>query len=441
MNRNPTLASSLLLLLQLLVLLQLQHTCQYQLMRAVRTRLRLRMAVPTFSTALSKPAIAYDWREGRNWASVESFYQSLMGLPVEKLPPFLRGGGRDGDKEGEECGVYTLTDIQALNQAGHVGGEFLSLNERYSGHSARKNYALSMGYVGSAYFGFQSTPQKNAVEDELRVCLKTLGFGAQGLTVAGRTDKGVTAFSQVVSFASSLQNLSAQVMLEQLRETEPVLAGKMAFFDLARVPKSYNARSSAKWRRYIYILPLRKDGQDHIDVDHMNAILEPLVNKSLPYNALAFGEQYNVGQGLKDHCTLLKAKCFYMDLHSASATRSPSPLDISGMSEPVMVVELVGDRFLRRMVRILLATAAHASMAKEQVQDKDFNVLIDIALSNERSRAQYALPGAGLCFAGVGYNCFQLATFQFQSKAWAAAAAAAFSSAPLSPAPEPPPEP
>ena len=101
-----------------------------------------------------------------------------------------------------------------------------------------------------------------------------------------------------------------------------------------------------------------------------------------------------------------------------------------GMQQPALRIELVGNRFLRRMVRILLATAvleassspssssssspSPSPSSAEQGQDE---ALVDICLSGDRRLAAYPLPGTGLCFAGVGFDAPSLAFYKFQPAA------------------------
>ena len=91
----------------------------------------------------------------------------------------------------------------------------------------------------------------------------------------------------------------------------------------------------------------------------------------LPYNAFAFKEDRSIGCG--DLCILHTARAHIMshtDFYSLSSKQPPiksveeldtaalPPLDamqsLYESSNKVMCVELVGDRFLRRMVRILV---------------------------------------------------------------------------------------
>jgi tRNA pseudouridine(38-40) synthase len=338
----------------------------------------------------------------------------------------------------------TLDEVAHM---GVIGGEFTSKNERYTGKSCRKTFAVEMGYVGFLFKGWQkqsasSEQQQSAVEDEVRRLLRDSQVaGAGSLTVAGRTDKGVSACSQVFSFTTTSSQTEHEILSSLRASLASAKIDGLAVYDVRRVPKSFNARSSATWRRYLYLLPLRDDGGDaSLDVQRLSGLLSALQRRGeLPYDAFSFGELNDCGQGRRDRCTLLQTSVGFVDLLApASASASSSSTDPAamagvrqspeGMQQPALRIELVGNRFLRRMVRILLATAvleassspssssssSPSSSSAEQGQDE---ALVDICLSGDRRRAAYPLPGTGLCFAGVGFDAPSLAFYKFQPAA------------------------
>ena len=105
--------------------------------------------------------------------------------------------------------------------------------------------------------------------------------------VAGRTDKGVSAISQVISFSTTRQtkrDVTREDVLTAFRESEACKKGRIVALDCQRVPKMFNARSSAKWRRYVYLFPIERlatsssfadDGGIifDVDVDRMDRML------------------------------------------------------------------------------------------------------------------------------------------------------------------------
>jgi len=68
-------------------------------------------------------------------------------------------------------------------------------------------------------------------------------------------------------------------------------------------------------------------------------------------------------------------------------------------SEPVMVVELVANRFVRKLVRVLVATAA-----REAAAGAADDVLLALAATRERAATAAPAPPQGLFLAGVGYG-------------------------------------
>jgi tRNA U38,U39,U40 pseudouridine synthase TruA len=89
------------------------------------------------------------------------------------------------------------------------------------------------------------------VEDDLRDCL------GRTFMAAGRTDKGVSALSQVISFYVNKDHLlDEKTLLEQIQSHPAIQSGRLAVFDCQTVPRKFHALFSATWRRYMYLYPL-----------------------------------------------------------------------------------------------------------------------------------------------------------------------------------------
>lgn len=139
-----------------------------------------------------------------------------------------------------------------------------------------------------------------------------------------------------------------------------------------------------------------------------------LQGKALSYNGFAFREARDSGEGKSDVCVLMVATAKVVDLatglvmtddNNTGMTRccllcsfrgydlvsyfnmwllslSRGISDDPTSSTPSLAIELVGDRFLRRMVRILAATAIRESVLSEDQRDVD--VLLKICHSGDR---------------------------------------------------------
>ncbi len=89
---------------------------------------------------------------------------------------------------------------------------------------------------------------------------------------------------------------------------------------------------------------------------------------------------------------------------SASGRRSSARAD-PAQGCGALLVELVGSRFLRRMVRVLVATALRESIpGAGRVAGGGADALVQLAQEQDRSATALPAPAAGLCFAGVGYG-------------------------------------
>jgi tRNA U38,U39,U40 pseudouridine synthase TruA len=185
--------------------------------------------------------------------------------------------------------------------------------------------------------------------------------------------------------------------LHALQSCPAAKAGRLAFFECERVPRKFNARSHATWRRYTYIFPLKWTTPPRspepgfgagIELPWLNTLLSHLEDRPLPYNAYAYGPLRTGAQGLRDTCTLFRARA------TAVALRERGSCD-------AVAVELVGSRFLRRMVRILVATALREA---RRTPRSSVDRLKRIALDGNRDAAALALPPHGLVLCGVGYD-------------------------------------
>jgi len=150
-----------------------------------------------------------------------------------------------------------------------------------------------------------------------------------------------------------------------------------------------------------------KDEDEYdVDVEVVNRILNKLQGKALAYNGFAYKENREStgvdGTGRGDICTLEIARAFVVNLESLREREQ---------SVPAICIELVGNRFLRRMVRVLVATVIREAVMRERERDED--VLLKICDTRTRDRASYSLSGVGLCLCGVGYDINDLSIDRF----------------------------
>ncbi len=107
-------------------------------------------------------------------------------------------------------------------------------------------------YDGTGFAGWQVQPQVRTVQGELQSALSLLARRPVKVYGAGRTDAGVHAMGQVISFA-----WAPQVDLDWLRSRLCKMLGPEVLVDRVEVaPPDFHARWSACGKRYAYVLHL-----------------------------------------------------------------------------------------------------------------------------------------------------------------------------------------
>ncbi len=216
----------------------------------------------------------------------------------------------------------------------------------------RRFYAMRLWYEGSRFRGFQRQPGLPTVQEALEDGLRRAGVRAH-LFAAARTDAGVHALAQVVSFA-----VRAALDVEALRrELNATLPDGMAVVEVWRAPGTFHARASARSRTYVYLvgeevppglapyawcLPDTRAFPDlprgRLDPAPMCAALAHAVG---PHDFAGFARAAPRAGTTR---TLLRA-----EVHSASWA-------------PLHAVVLEGTGFVRAMVRNLVGTAVAAGL-------------------------------------------------------------------------------
>ena len=312
-----------------------------------------------------------DWT---NWSLASRFWKSIMNTPPDRLPSYIKG-----DK------LYGLSDMKAANEACQRG-EMRSKNS-YFDH--KKTYAITFGYDGTKFNGYQSQRNNDstwAVEDSLK-----RAFKGHHLTVAGRTDRGVNAISQIVSFVSSIDNIDLLAM-KNFSVDPSVINGDISIYNICRVPRKFNARATATWRRYLYIVPLNRPYD--VDIHFTSDVLLKLQGKVLPYNAFAYNEDRTTGEGLQDLCTLYRCHTYLTDLsdplyeaHDIHTTPVSAHI-LDTLTTPALCIELVGTRFLRQMVRRLVSTAIREALITN-ADKRNVNILPELCHAGDRYLRAY----------------------------------------------------
>ena len=108
---------------------------------------------------------------------------------------------------------------------------------------------LVVAYDGSAFRGFAANEGVTTVGGTLTEALTTVLAHPVEITCAGRTDKGVHARAQVVTFDADARRVDPVLLMKSLNA---MCGPTIAVTDVAVVPDDFDARFSAVGRRYRY---------------------------------------------------------------------------------------------------------------------------------------------------------------------------------------------
>lgn len=117
-------------------------------------------------------------------------------------------------------------------------------------------WKITLEYDGSGFCGWQSQPNGKGVQNLVETALAAADGGHRKTSVAGRTDAGVHATGQICSVELE-KDWSAHRLISALnfyfRKSSKVAALKAEL-----MPDNFDARFSAKGRKYLFIIQNRK---------------------------------------------------------------------------------------------------------------------------------------------------------------------------------------
>ena len=109
-------------------------------------------------------------------------------------------------------------------------------------------YQLILAYDGTDFFGFQRQGNTRTVQQVVEKALSELGWQEETILFAGRTDSGVHANGQVISFSLDWQHTDADL----LNALNARLPSDAAVRDITQVKAEFHPRYDATSRSYVY---------------------------------------------------------------------------------------------------------------------------------------------------------------------------------------------
>ena len=248
---------------------------------------------------------------------------------------------------------------------------------------------LVVAYDGSTYHGFAINAGVATVAGSLTDAIGRVLRTPVVLTGAGRTDAGVHAWGQVVTFDAPADRLD---LVRLQRSVNGLCGPSIVVREAAIVSPDFDARHSATWRRYRY----------------------RVLNVAVPDPFLA-RTTWHVAEPLDRRAMLLACDPLIGEHDFTSFCRRPKVTDgfdppsmrrqviDATWSEPsvdgVLTFEVRANAFCHQMVRSVVGTLVDVGLGRRRAGE-----LTGILRARDRQATGQVAPPHGLCLWEVGYR-------------------------------------
>jgi tRNA pseudouridine38-40 synthase len=239
----------------------------------------------------------------------------------------------------------------------------------------------TLGYRGTRFAGWGIQPHKPT----LQAAVETALAGALGhpvrVTAAGRTDAGVHADGQVISFDTS-STITPEGLHQVIRRYLP---DDVWFHDVSCVPGDFDARRSARRRWYRYALwrhatpPAAWHGRALVHHD--------------PLDIRAMREASRHLLGRHDFASLVTRPS-----EPTSTARTVFAADWLEVSPSLLLFEICADAFLKQMVRTIVGSLLWVGSGRWTPHD-----FVEALQAVDRRAAGPNVPAVGLSLHRIEY--------------------------------------
>ena len=242
------------------------------------------------------------------------------------------------------------------------------------------NIKLTVEYDGTNYHGWQIQPNCESIQGVLEQAVSTFLRTPTRVTGSGRTDAGVHALGQVVSFATEKELQPHRIRRALNALTPPDITIK----EVGIVPESFDPRRDARSRVYEYRI-LNRPTPSPFHLNRAWHLHEPL-------NVKAMRAAISCLLGEHDFSSFRAAGC-----DSAHPNRTVYWTTLEQHGE-LLVYTIEATAFLRHMVRNIMGTLVQVGSGARSVDW--FRELLPV---RDRTKAGETAPAHGLFLMEVKY--------------------------------------
>jgi tRNA pseudouridine38-40 synthase len=240
-------------------------------------------------------------------------------------------------------------------------------------------------YEGTGFAGWAAQPERRTVEGVLTEALSTVLRGPVKMSVAGRTDSGVHASGQVVSFQADTELMPSLISYK----TTAVLPKDVALRRCIEVRGEFDARRDARSRTYEYKI-INDEIRSPLERHHAGYAPQRL-------NLDLLSEAASLVEGTHDFRAFTPQKSYHVRFERVVTSSRWIRHD------DLLRYRITADSFLYGMVRTLVGTMLEVAGGK-----RDLAEFARLLSGGRRSEAGPAVPSKGLTLVGVGYDGLDL---------------------------------
>jgi len=238
------------------------------------------------------------------------------------------------------------------------------------------NYCVKIAYDGSKFYGFQRLNELTSVQKVLEEALSKINKGEVTIKGAGRTDRGVHANGQVISFKLDI-NISTNGLKEALNSlVEPYIYVK----EVKEVDDNFHARFSVLKKKYIYKINLGEYNpcySDYIYQTDYKLDIDKMKEVSKLY--LGVHNFHNFVSGERDN-----SECIVHEINFRE-------------KDNILYIEFIGKSFYRYMVRNMVGAMIDVARGKNDID------YVKNALESDKEINIFTAPSCGLYLENVEY--------------------------------------
>lgn len=255
-----------------------------------------------------------------------------------------------------------------------------------------RNLCMTVSFDGTNYYGFQSQPDGNTIQDHLESAIRQLTGEEIKVIGSGRTDAGVHAYRQMFNFHTE----SAIPVERWCLALNGRLPKDIVILEAREVNPLFHARHSAKRKTYRYTINANQYPDvfaRHLQLHHpgilnIEAMKEAVTYLVGTYDYTSFASRHSTK---RSHVRTIYDAHIEVDTSKCRAGHA--------RDQGVVTLSISGNGFLQHMVRIIVGTLLQVGEGKRTPGD-----MKRILQAKDRGAAGPTAEGIGLMLWNVEYN-------------------------------------